>query len=308
MDIAVIAHSMIQLFVIMGLGYIMFKAGMLDRELNRKLTRILLDVTMPAFILASVLQQTGERDFGVIGQALAVTAAFYVLVPLLAFLLVKIMRVPLEQQGLYMFMYTFSNVGFMGFPVIEALFGAEGILYAAIFNIGFNIAAFTLGVIQINYGRSGSAGGIDLKKLLSPGVLCSVLALVFYLLNVRLPGDIVLALDMVGAITSPLAMILVGGTLAGIRVKEVFTDLRVYPFTLVKLILLPLPVLFGMSLLIKDMLLMQVFTVLILMPVANNSVLFSLLYDNDENLAARAVFITTLLSMVTVPGMLYFLL
>ncbi len=308
MDIAVIAHSMIQLFVIMGLGYIMFKAGMLDRELNRKLTRILLDVTMPAFILASVLQQTGERDFGVIGQALAVTAAFYVLVPLLAFLLVKIMRVPLEQQGLYMFMYTFSNVGFMGFPVIEALFGAEGILYAAIFNIGFNIAAFTLGVIQINYGRSGSAGGIDLKKLLSPGVLCSVLALVFYLLNVRLPGDIVLALDMVGAITSPLAMILVGGTLAGIRVKEVFTDLRVYPFTLVKLILLPLPVLFGMSLLIKDMLLMQVFTVLVLMPVANNSVLFSLLYDNDENLAARAVFITTLLSMVTVPGMLYMLL
>lgn len=308
MDIAVIAHSMIQLFVIMGLGYIMFKAGMLDRELNRKLTRILLDVTMPAFILASVLQQTGERDFGVIGQALTVTAAFYVLVPLLAFLLVKIMRVPLEQQGLYMFMYTFSNVGFMGFPVIEALFGAEGILYAAIFNIGFNIAAFTLGVIQINYGRSGSAGGIDLKKLLSPGVLCSVLALFFYLLNVRLPEDIVLALDMVGGITSPLAMILVGGTLAGIRVKEVFSDLRVYPFTVVKMILLPLPVLFGMSLLIKDMLLMQVFTVLVLMPVANNSVLFSLLYDNDENLAARAVFITTLLSMVTVPGMLYILL
>ena len=124
----------------------------------------------------------------------------------------------------------------------------------------------------------------------------------------RLPEDIVLALDMVGAVTSPLAMILVGGTLAGIRVKEVFSDLRVYPFTVVKLILLPLLVMAGMRLVIRDELLMQVFTVLLLMPVANNSVLFSLLYDNDENLAARAVFITTLLSMATVPCMMSFLL
>ncbi len=307
MDITLISHSMIQLFIIMGIGYIIYKAGMLDRDMNRKLTRILLDVTLPAFILASVLQQSGERDIGILGQAMAATVLFFVGVPLLGFLLVKLMRVPLEQQGLYMFMYTFSNVGFMGFPVVEALFGPEGVLYAAIFNIGFNIAAFTVGVIQINYGRPGSAGGIEWKKLLSPGVLCSVLALVIYLTDISMPADIVRVLDMVGAITSPLAMLLVGGTLAGIRVREVFSDLRVYPFSIIKLIVLPVIVWAAMRIVIREPFLLQVYTILFLMPVANNSVLFSLLYDNDENLAARAVFITTLLSLVTAPGMLYFL-
>lgn len=297
---------MLQLFIIMALGCIMFKTGILDREMNRKMTRILLDVTLPAFILSSVLQQTGERDFSVIGQALAAAGAFFVLVPVLAFLLVKLLHVPLEQQGLYMFMYTFSNVGFMGIPVVEALLGPEGVLYAAIFNVGFNIAVFTIGVVQINYGRS-EAGAINLRKLLSPGVLFSVLALIMYVANIGLPADIVSVLDMVGGITSPLAMILVGGTLAGIQVREVFTDLRVYPFSAVKLILLPLLVWAGLRLIVRDEILMQVYTVLLLMPVANNSVLFSLMYDNDENLAARAVFITTLLSMFTVPGMIYLL-
>ncbi len=298
---------MIQLFLIMALGYLLYKIHFTDKELNRKLTRILLDVTMPALILSTVLEQTGNRDMGSLKEALGFTAFFFTAVPLAAVLIVKVMRVPLEQQGLYMFMMTYSNVGFMGIPVVNAMFGSEGILYAAIFNIGFNIASFTIGVIQINYGRSKDGKLIDIRKLLSPGVLFSVLALVFYILDIGMPADVVNVIDMVGGITSPLAMILVGGTLASIEVKSVFTEFRIYPFTLVKQIMVPAAVFFAMNAVIDDPLLRSVFTVLSLMPVANNSVLFSITYGNDEQLAARAVFITTFLALFTVPFMLLIL-
>lgn len=304
-------HSMIQLFLIMALGYLLYKVKITDADINRKLTRIILDVTCPALILSSVIEQSGDRDMGNVVVAMIYTAAFFIVVPLFAILLVKIMRIPKEQQGLYMFMTTYSNVGFMGFPVTNALFGPEGVFYAAIFNIGFNLATFTIGVIQINYGIKGDDDKerlIDLKKLLSPGVVFSILALVIYLLNIPVTEDIAVVCDMVGGITSPLAMILVGGTLASIEIRSVFTEYRIYPFMVIKQILLPLGVCFLMGLFVKEPMLRNAFTVLALMPVANNSVMFSILYGNNEQIAARNVFITTLAAIITVPFMLSVLL
>ncbi len=123
MEIEVILHQMIQLFIIMGLGYLLYKVKIIDEGFNKKLTRFVLDCTLPLMVLASVLEQPADRDYGVVAEMIVISAGIYIVLPVIAFVIVKFMRLPIDQQGMYMMMLTYGNVGFMGFPVLNAIYG-----------------------------------------------------------------------------------------------------------------------------------------------------------------------------------------
>ncbi len=305
MEVEVILHQMLQLFIIMFLGYILYKVKLIDRDMIKKLTKLLLHVTLPAMILASVLEQEdSQRDIGAVAEVFAVGAAVYILLPLAGILVVKLMRLPKKDQGLYAFMLAYSNIGFMGFPLMDALYGKTAVFYAAIINIAFNISVFTLGVILMQIGRREDRKGLEMKKLLTPGVSISLLSVVFYLLNLRLPEDIVSVVSSVGNVTTPLAMILIGATLATMDFRSIFNDWHVYPFAAVRQMLLPLIFWPVLHFFIRDTFILSVVYILLLLPIANTSVLFATEYDGNEQLAAKSVFITTALAIVTVPLML----
>ena len=139
--------------------------------------------------------------------------------PVISFVLVKLMRIPMHQKGLYMFMTIFSNTGFMGYPIMKALFGNDAVFYTALFNILFNLEVFTLGVILINYGNDVKMK-LNPKNLLSPGVVASIIAIFIYFLEIPIPDVIANSCGMVGDMTTPLAMMIIGATLANIKVKE----------------------------------------------------------------------------------------
>lgn len=305
MEVEVILHQMLQLFIIMFLGYILYKVKLIDRDMIKKLTKLLLHVTLPAMILASVLEQEdSQRDISAVAEVFAVGAAVYILLPLAGILVVKLMRLPKKDQGLYAFMLAYSNIGFMGFPLMDALYGKTAVFYAAIINIAFNISVFTLGVILMQIGRREDRKGLEMKKLLTPGVSISLLSVVFYLLNLRLPEDIVSVVSSVGNVTTPLAMILIGATLATMDFRSIFNDWHVYPFAAVRQMLLPLIFWPVLHFFIRDTFILSVVYILLLLPIANTSVLFATEYDGNEQLAAKSVFITTALAIVTVPLML----
>lgn len=303
MDSTILLGQMIELFLVISLGALLFKLEITNVAVNAKITKLILDVTIPLLILSSVFSQTEERDPGKIIEVLIISILFYIILPILSFIVAKCMRVPVGQQGVYMFMHTFSNVGFMGFPVIEALYGEVGLTYAAVLNIIFNLAAYTLGVVMIHY-KTGKKAENTLKTLLSPGIIGSVLALVFYFVPVTVPGPILGAISSVGGMTSTLAMLVIGGNLANIPFKKMITDKKVYLFTVLKQIIIPLlcwPLLkYGIS----DELVRGVIFILLLMPVGNTVVLFANKYEQDDELATRGVFITTVSSIVTIPLLL----
>ena len=122
-----------------------------------------------------------------------------------------------------------------------------------------------------------------------------------------MPADITSVCNNLGALTTPLAMLIIGSTLATMDIKSVLNDRRVYIFTLIKQLIIPVMVWAVLKLFVGDALIMGVMTVLLLMPVANNSVLFATMFNKDEKLAAKTVFISTVFSMISVPVMLYFL-
>lgn len=300
MDIQVILMQMIQLFLVIALGYFLFKIKILDLDLNKRLTTLLLSVTTPAMILSSVLSTTVNQSMDAIFFVFLVGLAIYLIMPILGWFIVKVMRVPLPQQGLYIFMTVFSNIGFMGFPVMKAIFGNEAIFFTAIFNMLFNLFVFTVGIMIMNYG-TGQKTKLDPKNLLSPGVIASLIALVIYFTGIKLPDVISSTVSMVGDITTPMAMLLIGSTLANIPLKEVFSELRIYPYTIIKQIVVPVIAYPVLSFIVKDPLILGVTLIMISMPVANSAVLFATQYDGDVTLAAKTVFMTTLLSIVTIP-------
>lgn len=251
-------------------------------------------------IVSSVLSTTVTQSFNDILFVFLIGFAIYLIMPILGFIIVKVMKIPLPQQGLYIFMTVFSNIGFMGFPVMKAIFGNEAVFFTAIFNMIFNLFVFTAGIVIMNYG-TGQNVKLDPKNLLSPGVIASLVALLIYFTGIHFPDVISSTVTMVGDITTPMAMLLIGSTLANIPLKEVFTELKIYPYTIIKQIIVPVIAYPILKMIIGDPLILGITLIMISMPVANSAVLFATEYDGDVSLAAKTVFMTTLLSVVTIP-------
>lgn len=299
MDITVVVSVMVQLFLIIGLGYFMMKKSFLNDEVVRKLNRIVLYITTPALIFASVV---GDNDasMDVVLYVFGVSIIFYLVLPIVAVVLIKGLRIKKPREGLFIFMTIFSNVGFIGFPVMQSIFGNTAVFYTAIFNLLFNLEVYTLGVVLISRDK-GEKGGIDFKNLLSPGVIACVVSIIIFFTNIQMPSLLINTSSMVGDMTAPLAMILIGANLASIDLKEVFNEFMVYPFTVAKQVLLPIIAYPIIAYFIKDPLIQGITLVNLAMPVGNSAVLFATQYDHDVGLAAKTVFITTLFSIFTIP-------
>ena len=206
MEGSIIVSQMVQMFLIMFLGYFLRKQGLLDQGFTAKLTTFLLNVAMPCLILHSVIGQADEPNLREAGIVFAVAAGMYLLLPLLSLLLVKLLRLPKQQQGVYAFMMTFSNVGFMGFPLVNAVYGSEAVFYTAIINILFTISSYTIGLLLLHCGQATKAK-FDPKQLLTPGVVLSVLAIILYLADLSFPTELVQSTETVGNMTTPSAML-----------------------------------------------------------------------------------------------------
>ncbi len=294
-----IFSQMVQLFSILIIGYILCKRDVMNADFTRRLNKIVVNVTLPALILSAVLGAEGS-DNALVFYLFGLAVVMFLALPFVTLGVAKLMRFPKQEEGLYAFMMAYSNIGFMGYPVIRAVYGDIGVFYTSIFNIMFNVSGFTLGIWLIHRG-SGSKAPFTPKKLLSPGILFSALAIVFYLLKVQLPDPVCELIRTIGNLTTPLAMLLIGATLGQIPLKEVFNDWHMYPFAVVKQILLPLALWPLIRLVTSDPMIRGIMLVLMAMPVANTSVLFATEFGLAEKTAAKNVFFTTLVSILTVP-------
>ncbi len=310
-EISVLFNQLFQLFLIMCFGYFVFKINIFNENVNKHINSFIINITMPCLTISSVLsiQQRPERSTLI--TLFVASILFFIIMPIVAFVIVKIMlktmKIVKARQGLYMFMLIFSNVGFMGMPILQNVCGAQGstaVFYAAILNIFFNIAAFTYGVIIIGYGDTVKTA-LNLKSILTPGIVCSVLALFIYAFNIHFGETITDVLTTMGNLTSPLAMLLVGSTLATMELKKVFNEWRVYVFSVIKQLILPILAYPLYRLLIKDDLLFTVMFIEFLMPIANIALIFSTQYNLDNKFVSKAIFISTLMSIATIPFVMY---
>lgn len=304
MDIMIVVNQLIQLFMMICIGFVIAKTGLFEGDFNQKLTKFVLNLTMPCMIIASVM--TPQNVTIALKDIMISTILLVLVLPVFAYICIYLLPF-IKHKGLYMFMMMYPNVGFMGFPLMQSIFGNESILSTAIINMSFNLSLFTLGVIVMNYGQTDRPQ-LQLKNLLSPGVISSLIAILIYILKIELPKVIVNPITLIGNMTTPLAMIIIGVTLAVYKIRDIFSDVKVYFFTIFIDVIIPIIFYPFISAFIGDAMLQGMTLIILAMPVANGAVLFAKTYGQDEFLAAKTVFISTLMAIITIPLLVYFFL
>lgn len=302
MDLSAILNQMVVLFCAMALGYVVCKARVINAAFNQTLSKLILNLCMPGMILASVMNVPRQLSNTEVWVLLGISFGLHLFFILVALAIPRLFRLNRSTGNLYRFLLIFSNVAFMGFPVVSAIFGPDAVFYASIFNIPFNLLAFTLGVYLV----AGKGVKLSPKKLLlSPGILVSVAALVIYLFDIPFPAFVKDTADLLGQITTPGAMLVIGSTLATIPLKKAFTQWKLYPLLLLKLLVLPVAVWLLLRPWLHNELMLGVTVVIAAMPSATNCTLFCNEYGGDAELASIGVFLSTLASVVTIPLLLY---
>ena len=272
---------MLTLFVIVIVGYVAGKLGYLGGDFDRQLSRLVINITCPALILSSSM--TGELpDRRFILPLLLISIVTYIILTGAAFLLPRYMTKRKEDRGAIGFALMFGNVGFMGYPVVASIFGHEAVFYAAVLNVVNTFTVFTIGTILIT-GSSNIEGKRFEKK-----VLYSTPMLAAYL-------------TMLGNITVPAALLIIGSSMSQLPIRSLLGNTTVYLTTALRLALLPLAVYYLTSLMGFSPMVVNINTVVIAMPVATYGTILCLKYGKDTTLMAEVTFITTLLSMISIP-------
>ena len=281
----------------MAMGYLAHRLGYLGGETDQKLSKIILNITMPCLIVASVA--TGDELPGAaeILSVLKVAAVFYGMELLVSAVVSRLLGGTDKQKGVWRYTMVFPNMAFIGYPVAVALFGPEALFYAVILALPFNLLAYSLGPLMLA-GRAK----FRWQQLTSPCIIASVIALVVALGHIRLPAIVGECAGFVGNLTTPLSLLVVGSLLAGLTVGKVFASPRLWALTAVRLLVLPalLWLLLGWMN-VEPPMVAGIAVILMAMPTAVNGSMLSMEYGGDTECMAQITFLTTLVSIITIP-------
>ncbi len=292
------------LFLLIVIGFIARKRNIVTDALISGFSDFVLKVTLPLFIIVSMDREFSKDKIIFSGLILFISIFTYLFKILLSKIFVKNIEALDIQKGVYRALIIFSNSGFMGFPIAYAIYGDDGIFYAAMLNIAYNVLIWTFGVNLLSIGDKKEEGGI-INLLKNPGIFSVIIGLVIFLTPLRLPSLLYEPMDMVGGMTTPMAMIVVGGILGGTKVGNAFKNKRLVMTALIRLLVIPLVILVVLLPFNLPKIVLGITVIIDAMPCAANVAIFSRKYGSDYSLASQGVFLSTLMNIITTPIVLY---
>ena len=299
---------MITLFALVVVGYVGGRLGYLGGDFDRQLSRLVINITCPALILSSAMTGTlPDRRF--ILPLLLISLITYVVLTGVAFLLPRYLTNKPDDQGAIGFALMFGNVGFMGYPVVASIFGYEAVFYAAVLNVVNTFAVFTIGAILITGKNKVENKRFEKKVLYSTPMLAAYLTMAIVALEIdNIPTAVSQPLTMLGNITVPAALLIIGSSMSQLSLRTMLGNRSVYATSLFRLVLLPIGIFYLCRILGFSDFVVNINTLVIAMPVATYGTILCLKYEKDTTMITEVTFITTLLSMLTIPAlvMLFF--
>ena len=292
---------MLTLFVIVIVGYGAGKLGYMGGTFDKRLSKLVIDITCPALILSSAM--TGELpDRRFILPLLGISVLTYAVLAVVALLLPRFLTRRKDEEGIIGFALMFGNVGFMGYPVVASIFGHQAVFYAAVLNVVNTFAVFTIGTMLVTGGEGTTREKFNRKVLYGTPMLAAYAAMLIVAFGIdQVPAFVSQPLTMMGNITVPAALLIIGSSMSHLPLRAMLGTPTVYATTLLRLALLPVAIHFLCTALGFDPFVVGINTVVIAMPVATYGTILCLRYGRDTTLIAEVTFITTLLSMLTIP-------
>lgn len=293
----VLLQQMGILFVYMMIGYVACKKEYFDQEFGKKLSWLVVNVANPMLAISAVVnneEQIAKKDFYV---TVLLAICFYAFFLILAQILPRLIGVQNSDIGVYKMMTTFNNIGFMGFPVIAAAYGNGALIYAVPFSIMFNILCYTWGIQTLCGG--GEKG--NWKRIINIGTISGIISIVLFFMQIPVPKMICSLSAGLSNLTGPLSMLVIGISIAAMELKDLFTDVKLLKFALIKLLAVPVAAMLLVCQVIDNQLICEVFLVMMATPAASMCAMLSQQYGGDYELAAKGVALTTILSVITMP-------
>ncbi|MDF2485477.1 MAG: putative rane protein [Herbinix sp.] len=311
---AITINQIMIIFIIIAVGIICYKVKLIDEATNSKLSNILLMLVNPMVIFVAYQREFSSELLEGLLISLLLSIVTHVVGILIASLLIKKKkRENLRIDNVVIKKYVvnpdaeveriqciYSNVGFMGIPIVNGIFGTEGVFYVTASITIFNVFLWTHGVIMMSGSREWNIKSM-LKKLLSPSIIAIVIGLLCFLFQLMVPKVIYQAFSYIANINTPFAMLIAGVTIGRTNIFKILVKRRIYYVTLIKLIIIPMLLLFIFSRFAIDE---KVFITAVIMaaaPSATTGILFAIKYEKDSVLAAEILTVTTLLCAFSIP-------
>ncbi|MBE6560382.1 MAG: AEC family transporter [Ruminococcaceae bacterium] len=292
----IIMRKIVMMFILVLIGYICARVGMIDAQTNKRLSSLSLKLVTPMLILSSYQTDFSDHIIRNLGLSFILAiVGFAVQIPLGIFLIRKKNNPDYQIERLSLI---FANCGYFGIPLVESLYGAEGAIYITAAITLFNLLIWTV-------GDAIMSGKVSLKSILcgmmTPVSASVVLGAVLLLLRIRLPELIMEPVRSVAAMNTPFAMIVAGATLAGTNVFACLKDRRIYWVMLCKMLLIPACAAIVLTRIPMEPMLVLIPVLTAASPTAAACPMFAVLYDKNAPYASQMFGVTTLVSIVTIP-------
>lgn len=303
-NIADLIPTSLCLFLLILVGFVARKAKIIDADLTKGLSTVVVKVAQPFLIIYSITKLDFSAlnlkngllvlGFGILSHALTIALAF------ILFSRIK----DIDEKKIYQFAFTFCNCAFIGFPILNSLFGEIGLFYGAFYVISYNLGVWSFGVWLMSRGKAES--GVTVRKIfINAGTVPCFIGLALYIVQIPLPDFLMTAMDTMGSLCTPLSLIVTGSLVAALPLREFFLNPKFYGFLAAKLVALPLLLAVilrftGISALIADIDLAVFLTVMVALPPAAFTTLLATLYDVKPSYSAQLISLGTILSPFTI--------
>lgn len=299
MDIMVVFQTMLKLFLLLVLGFVLFKCHIFDEYTNKKISALIVNVASPMLIISSIAGVEGSNKsivFLMIGAGILMYIGFIILGKIIN----RLFPFPKKDWLVYECMVVFANTGFMGYPVLLDVFGQEAVFYASLIHMAFNFFVYTYAIMCLTKGDD-SEFKLNFKQLLTPGIILIFVGIFIYLFDIQLPSVLMDTINSVGSLTAPLSMMMIGSSLAVYPIKDSFTDWRSYVFAFVRLMIVPFVTMIMCRLLHIDAYYANITIITNAMPVGSMVLMLATQYNANVKIVTRNIVVSTLLSVITIP-------
>ena len=294
MDLAhITVNKIVEMFIIMLIGAAALKSGIADTGTSKKMSSILLNVITPCMIVMSY-QMEFDRDL-LIGLmvTVGVSGASFFLAILLSGILIKARENP--EMAVERISMVYSNCGFVGIPIISGLLGIKGVFFMTAYITVFNILIWSHGIMLMK-GRDGKLMS-TIKNFINPSTVAIGAGILFFVKGIRLP-------EVVGAMNTPVAMLVSGMNLAESELLSCLKSPRTYMISAAKLLVIPLMTLLLLLAVRVDHAIAITILVASACPSAATGAMYALQYNKNSQYASKLLAVTTVLSLVTIPAVM----
>lgn len=305
MDFSALLNKMAVFVVLMVIGYVMARRGQLDRSFVKAASSLTLNVFMAGTILNSVLSVDLSLSWAELGRIILVVWVMQLLGYLIAYLAARFIPEDPDRRPVFELLMSMGNSMFIGLPILDSLFGPQAVFYVSLSCIPFNVLLYTYGVWRLQSGRENSR--LRLKDILCVPLIATLVSLVLFLLRPPVPGAVRGIISALAGATMPMSMLVIGASLGTVSLLDAFRNGKLYVASLFRLILIPLLTWAVCSLLTADPVLLVTAVIVSGCPGAVVVTVLSIQYNRDAVFAAEGTLQSTVLSMLTIPALVYLL-